>query len=273
MASAEATTLRMRKRKAMSADRVGGSMQGTLPSWVGPVVVATDLALAALVAFSVARAARNTGFTRATRRRLVGSTVVVLGVWFALAAVVAAAEFSPLHPVPLGLIFGPVVVGVGLAVVSPTWRRLLDRVPQAWLVGGQAYRVIGVVFLAGWSAGVLPAYFALPAGGGDVLTGLGAVVVAALLVRGVVATRAVVAWNSFGLLDLVVAVGAGSSVLSGPLTAVFGASGVTTTAVVAFPLGLVPFFLVPLSTLLHLYSLGRVLGAWDETVTASRPSA
>lgn len=236
-------------------------MQGTLPSWIGPVVVATDLVLATLVTLGVDRAARRAGFGDVTRRRLVGVTVAVLAGWLLLAALVARAGRSPLHPVTLGAIFGPVGVGVALVAVSPTWRRLLDGVPQTWFVGGQVYRVVGVVFLAGWSAGALPAFFALPAGVGDIVTGVAAVGVAVLLVRGVVGSGVVLAWNVFGLLDLVVAVGAGSTLLAGPLLAVFGAGGGATTApVTGWPLGLVPFFLVPLSTLLHLYSVRALVG-------------
>jgi hypothetical protein len=123
------------------------------------------------------------------------------------------------------------------------------------------------VFLAGWGAGALPAYFAFPAGVGDIATGVGAVAVAVLLVRGATATRAVLGWNAFGLLDLVVAVGAGSGLLASPLATVFGTSGgVTTAAVVSLPLGLVPFFLVPISTLLHVYSVARLV---DERGTAA----
>jgi hypothetical protein len=37
------------------------------------------------------------------------------------------------------------------------------------------------------------------------------------------------------------------------------AAEITTAAVVAFPLGTIPMFLVPISVLLHLYSLGGLL--------------
>jgi hypothetical protein len=244
-------------------------MAAELPSWIGPVVVATDLLLGALVTLGVARASRRAGFDSRTRRRLVVTTAVFLAGWLGLAAVVAWAELDPLHPVTLGAILGPALVGVGLVAVSPTWRRVVDAVPQSWLVGGQFYRVVGAVFLVGWGAGALPAFFAIPAGVGDVVTGVAAVVVAVLLVRGVASNRTVLAWNAFGFLDLVVAVGAGSGLLAGPLVAVFGASGgLTTAAVVALPLGLVPFFLVPISTLLHVYSVAKVVGEHERAADA-----
>jgi hypothetical protein len=265
--------LRLREQTTILAGVVDRSMQGVLPSWIGPLVIATNLVLASLVTVGVARAARSAGFDARRRRRLVGATVVVLGAWLTLAAVVARASLDPLHPETLGAIFGPVLLGVGLVGVSSTWRRLLAAVPQTWLVGGQFYRVIGAVFLVGWGAGVLPAYFALPAGVGDIVTGGAALVVAGLLARGVDATRTVLGWNAFGLLDLVVAVSAGSGLLVAPLVAVFGDSGgVTTAAVVGWPLGLVPFFLVPISTLLHVYSVAKAVERRRVPLGASQPA-
>lgn len=97
--------------------------------------------------------------------------------------------------------------------------------PLPWHVGVQAYRSVGAVFLVVWWLGGLPAFFALPAGIGDVRTGAGAAVVAALAAAGTRRWRsAVVGWNAFGLADLVVAAGAGSTLLAGPLSAVLAAS-------------------------------------------------
>ena len=81
------------------------------------------------------------------------------------------------------------------------------NVPQSWIVGVQLYRVLGVIFLVLYASGKIPGAFALPAGIGDVLTGLLAPIVALGYARGRPgAERRVLAWNVFGLLDLVVAV-------------------------------------------------------------------
>lgn len=241
--------------------------------WVAGVVVAFDLLLAGLVVAGTDRAARRAGLARATRRRLRVGLVAGLTGWLALAVAVAGAAFSPLHPVVLGLIAGPVVLGVALLLVSPTWRAVVDAVPHHWLVAGQAYRVVGALFLVLWAQGSLPAFFALPAGVGDIVTGVTAVGVAALVGRRVRGWRATaVGWNLFGLADLVVAVGAGSTLLAGPLTAVFAAE-TTTASLVAFPLGLIPLFLVPISVTLHCYSLRGLLRDRPATaLLAGRPS-
>jgi hypothetical protein len=93
------------------------------------------------------------------------------------------------------------------------------------------------------AAGALPAGFALPAGIGDTLTGIAAPVVALLVVRNRSRAHAwAVAWNLFGILDLVVA----------PISAVLS----RTTNVGRFPLVVVPLFLgPPLGILTHICSL------------------
>ena len=44
--------------------------------------------------------------------------------------------------------------------------------PAGWLVGVQAYRVFGAAFLAAALRGTLPGLFGYPAGIGDALTGM-----------------------------------------------------------------------------------------------------
>jgi hypothetical protein len=226
-----------------------------LPSYTLPVVLLTDIVVASLVVAGTDRAARRADLSNARRRRLTAVVAGVLAVWAATAGLVAWAGLGVRHPLVLGVIGGPVVLGVAALRVSATWRTVVGAVPQVWFVGGQAYRVVGALFLALWIEGHLPAYFAVPAGVGDVVTGVGAVLVAGLLVRARPGRRTATAlWNVVGLADLVVAVGAGSTLLAGALTTVFAAE-TTTAVVVGFPLGLIPLFLVPISATLHLYSL------------------
>src|SRR5262249_24391135 len=85
----------------------------------------------------------------------------------------------------------PILIGVFLIFRSELARRILDAVPQPWIVGVQFYRALGVVFLilsfAGSSASL--AHCFTNCGG----TGL------------------VKAWNVLGILDLTVAVDDGLS--------------------------------------------------------------
>jgi hypothetical protein len=140
---------------------------------------------------------------------------------------------------------------------SVSLNRLLDAVPQTWIVGVQYYRVLGLIFLLLLAGGHLPAVFALPAGGGDVAVGLLAPVVAWAYARGAVGREAWVReWNLLGLLDLTVAVTTGFLTSPSPLQMLsFDAPN---ELIGAFPLVMVPVFAVPLAVLLHAASLVKL---------------
>jgi hypothetical protein len=109
------------------------------------------------------------------------------------------------------------------------------------LIGIQTFRVLGGVFIVRYLQAEMPGFFAIPAGVGDVLTGIFAPLVAYWLYSGKSYGRgAAIAWNLFGMADLVDAV----------------AIGVTTGgAGLIFPLVLIPIYAVPRAFLIHSYSL------------------
>jgi hypothetical protein len=65
-----------------------------------------------------------------------------------------------------------------LLLLSRDFRTIIASIPPHWLIAIQTTRIFGAVFLIRWWQGELPAEFAIPAGVGDVLTGLLAPVVA-----------------------------------------------------------------------------------------------
>jgi len=73
------------------------------------------------------------------------------------------------------------------------------------------------------------------------------------------AERRVLAWNVFGLLDLVVAVAMGF--LTSPSPFQLLSLDAPNQLITAFPLVTVPVFAVPLSVLLHLASLAKLRAA------------
>ena len=77
------------------------------------------------------------------------------------------------------------------------------------LVGPHSFRVAGVVFLFYLALGHLPALFALPAGLGDIATGIAAPLVALRLAQGT-GRRAALWFNAFGMTDLVVSLTLGA---------------------------------------------------------------
>ena len=183
--------------------------------------------------------------------------------WFALAFGLAHAgtfetDASSALPPPIALaIVIPTVLGCALLAFAPV-RQAIERVPLQWLVGVQAYRVVGGLFLVAWLQDDVPGAFALPAGIGDVLVGLAAPVVALAIVHdGAARARTrVLAWCALGIADLVVAVGCGF--LTAPSAFQQLALDDPNAAITSYPLVLIPVFAVPVSIVLHVYVIARL---------------
>jgi hypothetical protein len=230
-------------------------------------LVASDIVITVLLLVGL-------GYVSRAERRpsiLVIGGAVIVG-WFALAIVLARAglwETQPddAFPPPPNIAFAiavPTILG-SLLVRSQTFMRWISHVPLHVLVGVQLYRVLGGLFLIAYAQGDMPGEFALPAGIGDILVGLGAVIVAVVLLkRGERRARSLVlAWCAFGILDLVVAVATGF--LSAPSPIQQLAIDNPNAAIVSYPFVLIPTFLVPVSIILHVYVIARL-----RTVAAPR---
>jgi len=121
----------------------------------------------------------------------------------------------------------------------------------------QVYRVVGVIFLILLGAGRLPREFALPAGTGDVIVGLLALPVAWGARNGSRrALMAVYAWNGLGILDFIVAIATGFLSSPGPIQLL--ALDHPNLIASAYPLVMIPVFLVPLSSILHGLCLWKI---------------
>jgi len=180
------------------------------------------------------------------------AVAIALSAWFGIAFALAQAG-TPSLPL-FGLrVVAPLLVGaVALAAFEPLRRLVTDPELRSSLTAVQTYRVFGGVALFLLALHALPPLFAIPAGTGDVLTGLTAIWAARSLRAGRIGRA--VAWNLFGLLDLAVALTTGVASGSGALA--------------VFPLVLIPTFGVPLSILLHAVSL-RSLAAPRPAVEVS----
>jgi hypothetical protein len=205
------------------------------------------------------------------------TTAVVLSVmligWEAVAQYLGAAntylatiENPPAIPT---ILFGLLIPLAAAAIAlwrSESTARLVSAIPLHWLVAAQVYRVAGGIFLVLWAEGRLPWQFALPAGIGDVLTGIGAVVVASQLARNATgAHRLTYAWCLFGIADLVVAITTGA--MTSPGRAHLLAFDAPNLLVTAYPLVMVPTFAVPLALMLHGLVLWRL---WRENAPTGR---
>jgi len=181
--------------------------------------------------------------------------------WFAAVLLLSPSEFFlalSLYPIPnIGLLFVPIIVGVTLLAKSVVFQKLVDTTYQPWLIGVQATRAMGVVFLTLFGRGLMPAEFAIPAGIGDVIIGVTAPIVAAILFFNLpFGKKLAIGWNIIGFVDLVASNILGF--LTSPTPYQLLALNNPNNLLFDFPLVLVPMFAVPLSLLLHIFSL-RVL--------------
>ena len=144
----------------------------------------------------------------------------------------------------------PLALFAGLYVSHAGFRDFVLGLDLRVLVLLHAWRTVGLGFVFLYFHGKLPALFALPAGLGDTIAAYGAIVLGIALYRGPVAKRWVLAWNSFGLADFVVAVGTGVASSNPVLAALSG--GVTAAPMQFFPLILIPGFFVPLYVIAHI---------------------
>ena len=190
-------------------------------------------------------------------------SVVFIG-WEAVASYLAAAntylatiENPPAVPTILFGLLMPLAVAAIALWQSESIAKLVAAIPLYWLVAAQVYRIEGGIFLLLWADGRLPWQFALPAGIGDVTTGIFAVVVAAQLARNAPgAYRATYAWCLFGIADLVVAIAMGA--MTSPGRAHLLAFDAPNLLMTAYPLVMVPTFAVPLALMLHGLVLWRL---------------
>ena len=231
------------------------------PNYVTYTILLSSIAIIVAALAGLRVAVTRAGWEEAQRIATLRMAAVVLPLWFVVALALSSAEVfrgvaDRVPTIEFG-IFMPVVIGLAWLWRSETAIRLIDAIPQSWLVGIQFYRVLGLIFLLLNAEGSLPSLFALPAGNGDVMVGLLAPVVAVAYARGVVGRELLVrGWNILGLLDLAVAITTGFLTSPSPLQ--MFSFDAPNELIDAYPLVLVPVFGVPLAVLLHAASLVKL---------------
>jgi hypothetical protein len=176
------------------------------------------------------------------------------GLWTGLAAALGAANLflgsNPVGPPTIGtMIAFPLVATAVAASISPSVRAALFGMPMPFLIGLNVWRVAGGFFLLLAAEGRLGGPFPTSAGWGDVITGVLALPVAWLALRGQ-GRPLVWAWNAFGMLDLVAALAFGIVSANGsPLQIIHAGEG--SQAVQVLPWSLIPTVLVPMYLIVH----------------------
>ena len=146
------------------------------------------------------------------------------------------------------------VIGFG----SLPGRGRLKSAPLPALIALHAIRLLGVLFVLLYAAKRLPAPFAPAAGWGDIAVGVTALPIALWAAREPDAARgAVLVWNGLGLADLVVAVTLGALSAPGPIRLLF--DDPSTALIGSLPWILIPCFLVPSLSFVHLIVFYRTL--------------
>jgi hypothetical protein len=174
------------------------------------------------------------------------SVPLLLFAWFILAVAAGATGLVKQYPLPLPSL----VLGLTAGLLIALWRvqSLRDRV---WALGPvplvalHVTRFVGAAFLVLGARGDLPLAWALPSGWGDIAVAIGALLVLAFATPFHTAgqRRALLSWNVFGLLDMVmVIVGAIRMVIVDPTAA---------TVMERLPMSLLPTFLVPVIVASH----------------------
>ena len=208
--------------------------------------------------------AERANISTTQKRSVQIASALLLGAWLAIVYLLAQSGFFQASGA-IVFAFLPAILGIFL-FFSPTFAKLLSVMPMHWIIGIQVFRVLGGVFLIGYAQGLLSGNFALPAGIGDVLTGITAPLVAYWSYKNGKGARLVAyLWNIFGTLDLVDALTLGAlanlQVNTEPTAALLG----------ALPYVLIPAFGVQRSLLLHGYTFW-LLGKGRTKFGASRLS-
>jgi hypothetical protein len=136
---------------------------------------------------------------------------------------------------------------------SSSFRQFALSLNLRALTLAQTWRVGGIVFVLLESRGILPAFFALPAGYGDILIGATAWF-AALKLASPKHRRPFIGWQLLGMADLIMAVGLGTT------ARLFYPHGTSMVAMTVLPMSLVPTFFVPLLFMFHIICIVQARG-------------
>jgi len=196
------------------------------------------------------------------RSNLKAVVVAALALWLGLVIFLGAhgAFAGSADSPPLPIFFGaaiPLALFLAAYFGWSTFRAFVLGADLRLVTAIQAWRWAGLGFISLHAYGVLPGLFAFSAGLGDMAIGFTAPWILLQLARrpAFAASPRFRIWNTLGIVDFVVAISMG--VLSSgfiPGIARFN-GGLTSSPMAHLPLILIPAYMVPLFTMLHLTAL------------------
>jgi hypothetical protein len=190
-----------------------------------------------------------TTLTLQSREYRIRSWSLLLLGWIIGIVVLAATGSLAAHNFLMPLLITAPVAGFALAYrANLGFRSLVLSLDTGILVILHSWRMLGLGFVLLYAYNVLPATFALLAGLGDAMAAVGATVIGVRLLRGSeVSKQSLLRWNSYGLIDFLIAITIGTLLRS----SLYG--GTTNTDPLSFlPLSLIPTLVVPFYIITHL---------------------
>lgn len=183
-------------------------------------------------------------------------TYLVLAIWSgAVLTAIVAGVFAGGGASQLLL---PAAQAIPIAAVAigyrawPRFRTYLLTLDLRLVLTAQLWRVIGIAFLFALAFDQLPAGFAVPAGVGDLATGIAALAVVLSLGNGSLTRGRLYAFTALGVGDFLVANATGLSLEPSALT--------------AWPLAIFPTIMIPFFAVLHLVAVLQSRQDWDDRV-------
>lgn len=183
------------------------------------------------------------------------ATYLVLMIWSGvvvaaiLGGVYAGAGASRLA-LPASVALPLALVAIGFRA-SSRFREYVMTLDLRLVLAAQLWRVIGVVFLFAWAFDELPAGFAVPAGVGDIATGLAAIGVVLALGDDTLTRGKLYAFTALGVGDFLVAFATGLAL--------------EPAAMNSWPLAVFPTLVVPFFAVLHLVAVLQSRHNWEDT--------
>ena len=154
-------------------------------------------------------------------------------------------------PAAFGLaVVTPIVVFLVWFASSPGFRQFAISLSPRAITLVQTVRIAGIVFLALATYKILPAYFALSAGWGDIFIGATAPF-AALWLANPAHRKGFIFWQLLGIADLV------NALALGTLSGIIDPHGISTAAMTVLPMSYIPTFAVPVFLILHFISIAQ----------------
>jgi len=165
-------------------------------------------------------------------------------------------------PIALGLAVAlPVALFLIWFASSPGFRQFVLSLSPRALTLVQSVRIAGIVFLALGTYKILPAYFALSAGWGDIIIGATAPL-AALWLANTSHRKGFIFWQLLGIADLV------NALTLGTLAGFIDPHGISTAPMAVLPMSYITTFAVPVFLILHIICIAQAR-RWPVTFFAA----